>query len=177
MRRLCHSPPALLCAVAWLAFSVCAPVALAADEYLGVHRDWSAMRYAEDDGKACMIWSQPKKAQGNYQRRGEVFVFVTHRPASKRFGAVSVEAGYSYRKGEPVTVRIGEHRFELASSGSTAWSTSATQDRDIVAAMQAGREMVVEGTSSRGTRTADTYSLYGFSAAHRAISKACPAPA
>ena len=38
---------------------------------------------------------------------------------------------------------------------------------------RAGAEMVVTGTSWRGTETRDTYSLSGFSAAHKAISTAC----
>ena len=46
-------------------------------------------------------------------------------------------------------------------------------DRAIVAAMKAGRQMIVRGTSTRGTLTTDTYSLSGFSAALAAIDKAC----
>ena len=33
--------------------------------------------------------------------------------------------------------------------------------------------MIVRGTSARGTLTADTYSLGGFTAGHEAINKAC----
>jgi hypothetical protein len=40
--------------------------------------------------------------------------------------------------------------------------------------MRAGSTMVVKGTSARGTRTTDTYSLKGVSAALDAIDKACP---
>jgi hypothetical protein len=36
-----------------------------------------------------------------------------------------------------------------------------------------GAAMVVVGTSERGTKTTDTYSLKGFTAAYGAISKAC----
>jgi hypothetical protein len=34
--------------------------------------------------------------------------------------------------------------------------------------------MIVDGVSSRGTSTHDTYSLLGFTAAHNAINKTCP---
>ena len=37
--------------------------------------------------------------------------------------------------------------------------------------------MIVQGTSSRGTKTTDTYSLIGFTKAYRAIADACGAPA
>ena len=39
--------------------------------------------------------------------------------------------------------------------------------------MKAGKQLIVRGTSSRGTATTDTYSLAGFSAALAAIDKAC----
>ena len=43
----------------------------------------------------------------------------------------------------------------------------------VVDAMIRGARLVVKGTSSRGTKTTDTYSLKGFSAAFKAIGKAC----
>ncbi|MGB1026239.1 MAG: invasion associated locus B family protein, partial [Rhodospirillaceae bacterium] len=39
--------------------------------------------------------------------------------------------------------------------------------------MKRGRDMIVKGTSSRGTVTTDTYSLSGVTAAMNAIDKAC----
>jgi Invasion associated locus B (IalB) protein len=39
--------------------------------------------------------------------------------------------------------------------------------------LKAGKQMIVRGTSSRGTETTDTYSLSGFTAALAAIDKAC----
>ncbi len=49
----------------------------------------------------------------------------------------------------------------------------AKDDSRMVKSMRAGRTMIMEGTSGRGTKTRDTYSLSGFSAAHNAINKAC----
>ena len=43
----------------------------------------------------------------------------------------------------------------------------------MVEAMRRGATMIVEGISSRGTHTKDTYSLTGFTAAHNAINEAC----
>ena len=39
--------------------------------------------------------------------------------------------------------------------------------------MKRGERMIVDGKSSRGTATKDTYSLKGFSSAYRAISAKC----
>jgi len=43
----------------------------------------------------------------------------------------------------------------------------------LVDAMKKGERLIIEGTSSKGTLTKDTYSLKGFSAAYRAISSKC----
>ena len=51
----------------------------------------------------------------------------------------------------------------------TGYSSIAT----TVEAMKRGTEMVVRGISSRGTRTTDTYSLSGVTAAMNEIDKAC----
>ena len=39
--------------------------------------------------------------------------------------------------------------------------------------MKSGKQLIVRGTSSRGTATTDTYSLAGFTAALAASDKAC----
>jgi hypothetical protein len=146
----------------------------AAGDALGVFKSWYAQSFSEADGKVCSIWSQPEKSEGKYSRRGEVFVFVTHAPARGSFDRVSFEIGYTFKSSTPVTVTIGKQRFALSAGGSAAWSASASDDRRLVSAMRGGRSMVLEGVSSRGTQTRDTFSLFGFSAAHKVIGKACP---
>ena len=39
--------------------------------------------------------------------------------------------------------------------------------------MKSGNKLVVKGISSRGTKTEDTYSLFGFTAALKLIDRAC----
>ena len=57
--------------------------------------------------------------------------------------------------------------------GSGAWLASAADEPGFVAAMKAGKSLVVKGTSTRGTETTDTYSLAGATAALDAANKAC----
>ena len=54
-----------------------------------------------------------------------------------------------------------------------AFAVDTKTDKALVDAMIRGARMVVKGTSSRGTKTTDTYSLKGFSAAFKTIGKAC----
>ncbi len=147
--------------------------ALAAEKQLGTFKVWSAMSFTDDDSPVCMMWSQPEKAEGDYKKRGEIFVFVTHRPKGREMNKVSFEGGYTFKESSDVRVTIDGKGYTLSTSGSTAWSKDAKDDARMVKAMRAGRKMIMEGTSSRGTDTRDTYSLGGFSAAHNAINKAC----
>ncbi len=150
-----------------------APPALAANGDLGTFKSWRSHRFAEAKQTICSMWSQPRKAEGNYKRRGEIFAFVTHRPAEKRVDRVSFEIGYDFKPGSALEVDIDGNRFALLTDGSTAWSDSPKESKALVKLMRAGLRMVVKGESRRGTKTKDTYSLRGFTAAHNAISKAC----
>ena len=54
-----------------------------------------------------------------------------------------------------------------------AWTLTSQDDKKLVAAMKRGERMIVDGISSRGTKTKDTYSLQGFMRAYNAISAKC----
>ena len=143
--------------------------ALAKVVEIGVYSDWRAYT----DGPVCYMGSEPKKAEGKYKARGQPYMLVSHRPQAKSLGVIEVGAGYTYMKGSEADLAIGEASFRLFTDGNTAWARNAKTDRALVAAMKGGKEMVIKGTSSRGTLTTDTYSLTGFSAAYAAIGKAC----
>ncbi|MFQ6017761.1 MAG: invasion associated locus B family protein [Kiloniellaceae bacterium] len=142
-------------------------------ERVGAFGDWSSFRFTEDGKPACYMASQPIKAQGNYKKRGEIYAIVTHRPAENRRDEVSIVAGYQYKKDSRVEVIIGGKTYKLFTQEDGAWAPDKESDKALVRAMIKGRTMVVKGTSSRGTRTTDTYSLSGFTRAYHAINKAC----
>lgn len=144
-------------------------------EDLGVFKDWAARKFEEKGKPVCTMFSQPIKSEGDYSKRGEVYIFVTHRPAANRTNEVSVKIGYTFKTETPVVVRIGNAEFELFSEDDFAWAEDSKEDEKLVRAMRAGSTMEVEGVSSRGTKTTDTYSLSGFSAANNKITEACRA--
>ena len=147
--------------------------AAAGSKELGVFKDWSAHLLTENKSKICYLHTAPKSSAGKYKKRGDVYMLVTHRTSPKTRNEVSVTAGYTYKKGSSPTLTIDGKKFILFVQGDTAWADERNPDDKLVAAMRAGRQMVVGGTSSRGTVTTDKYSLSGFSAAHNAINKAC----
>lgn len=161
--------------IALLALAALAAPAVAQEgiEDLGAFKDWQARSFKEGGKPVCTMYTLPKKSEGDYSNRGEVYVFVTHRPAHQRVDEVSVNIGYSFKKGVPVKVTISGTAHELFSDRGTAWTRDSKADRALVRAMRAGAEMIVEGVSSRGTRTVDLFSLSGFSAAHNAITQSC----
>jgi hypothetical protein len=55
-----------------------------------------------------------------------------------------------------------------------AWLASMGDEAGFVGALKSGSKLVVGGTSLKGTKTTDTYSLAGITAAMAAIDKACP---
>ncbi len=144
---------------------------LSAADSIGKFDDWNA--FAEKNRSMCYIGSEPKKAQGKYTKRDDPFVLVTHRPKEKSLGVVSVVAGYVYKKSSEVELIVDKRTFKLFTDGGHAWAYDSKGDKSLVAAMRNGKKMVVKGTSSRGTKTTDTYSLQGFTAAYTAVNKAC----
>tara|TARA_B100000963_G_scaffold162608_1_gene141331 strand:+ start:75 stop:599 length:525 start_codon:yes stop_codon:yes gene_type:complete len=137
------------------------------------YNDWSA--YAEGEGKnlACMAVSKPKKAEGNYKRRGEIFAVVTHLPGQNKWNEFSIIAGYNFKPDSNPELTIGDSKFQLFTSGSRAWSFSPPDDEKIIKFLKSSMKMKVVGTSTRGTITTDTYSLLGFSKAYQRINEAC----
>ena len=100
-------------------------------------------------------------------------MLITHRPYNKTRNVISVFAGYPYKKASKVKASIDGNSYSLVPEDETAWTSSPTMDATMVAAMRAGKSMILRGVSGRGTRTTDTYSLKGVTAAHNAIGKAC----
>ena len=143
-------------------------------EQLGVFRHWSAWRAGSGDDAVCFMHSTPRRARGKYKSRGDISLDVSRRPAAGVSGEVSVTAGYVYKEKSDVAVQIDSRKFELVTDSDMAFARDSETDAKLVTAMKKGSRLTVIGYSSRGTKTTDTYSLSGFTAAHRAISEACP---
>lgn len=141
---------------------------------IGEYGDWVAWTYNDRGNMICYMSSTPKKDEGNYSRRGDIYTVVTHRPAEKSFDEVSFVAGYTFNTKAPFVVKIGNQTFSNTfTEGDKGWMRTGDEDKKIVAAMKRGDRMIVKGKSGRGTATTDTYSLKGFTTAYRAISAKC----
>lgn len=174
MNRIGAAIAALAAIAIWSAAAPAAVAQTAAKKsFVGAFGDWEV--YAEGKGKKrrCYMTSLPKKSVGKYKTRGNIQAFVTHEPGYKVRDQVSFTAGYTHKKASEIEVRVGGRTYRLFTKGKYAWARNAKQDKAMIRAMQAGAKMVVRGASSRGTKTTDTYSLAGFTAAYGEINKAC----
>lgn len=166
-REVRHLLPAMVLAVA---FAAPAP---AFAGFVKGYQDWSLYVSQSNKGKTCYIASVPTKMTGNYSNRGSAAVLVADLPITAPNIQVSVRPGYPYAKGSSVEMKIGSKTFSLFTEGDNAWARSSDDDKTIIAAMKAGADMTVRGTSKLKTYSLDTYSLMGFTAAYNAMLGEC----
>ena len=140
--------------------------------------DWAV--FVEDDPQECWGVSKPKQTVNTRDgrvvqvRRGDTLLFVAFRPDSGDDGQVAFTGGYPFRQGSTVTLEIAGESYDLFTEGEWAWPAGESEDEEIVAAMKNGVEATLVGTSSRGTRTEDTFSLMGFTEAMEEAEARCP---
>lgn len=134
---------------------------------------WEANISGTGAQRICFMVSDPSKSEPADANRGNIQAFVSHRPGEKARDVVSVSLGYPIKAGSEIRTTIGGKTFNLFTKGDTAWAKNNADDKALVQAMMNGATMTVAGESERGTKTVDTYSLTGFSAAYKEISKAC----
>ena len=116
----------------------------------------------------------PQREITKKENRGDVRVYVTHGPTQDITNEVSIKAGYDHKEQSNVKYIIdGKKKFSLFTLKDRAWAETPELDSKIVSAMKSGNKLLVSGTSSRGTKTEDTYSLFGFTASLKLIDKAC----
>ena len=145
-----------------------------APKLLAENKDWAAYAFSDSkNGKTCFMTSTPVLTKPKKVKHGDVYAMVTHRPKAKIRDEVSLNVGYPFKPRSEVTISIGKKPFKMYTSVDSAWSYDEADDRKLVKAMKAGDDMQVKGVSKRGTRVSYRFSLSGFTASYKAISKAC----
>lgn len=160
---------------ALLAFS---PVAQAQESSnrVAAKTDWGV--FVEGNPKECWGVVPPKKSVNTKDgkdvqvRRSEILLFVTFRPGKP--GEVMFMGGYPFAEGSTVELAVDTGaKFNLFTTGEGAWAGSPEEDAKIIAALKSGGEVSLSAHSARGTKTKDTFSLMGFSAAMEEATKRC----
>ena len=136
-------------------------------ETIGVYRSWGAFRDAAP--VRCYAIARPVAAGG----RSGGWASVASWPGRGLRSSLHVRLSRERDRSAPVTLTIGERRFELAAGGLDAWATDAPSDRAIVAALRSGRSMSVEAVGGGGRPFADVYLLAGAATAIDAATLGC----
>jgi len=155
--------------------ALCASPAVAEEQKVNLlqkYNDWSAYT-ASGSPKVCFVVSQPTGSTPKNVRRGPIYFYVSHYPADKVTGEISVKMGYPFPPGGKATVTVDGKKFELFTKDEGGFVEKTDDEAKLVDAMKAGSSMKVEGRSARGTNTNDTYSLSGISDALGRIDKEC----
>lgn len=130
---------------------------------------WSV--FEEQNPRECWAVSAPTETVNTRDgrvvavRRGEILFMTFFRPDAGVAGQVAFTGGYPFASGSTVNLNIGGNQFELFSEGEWAWPASPAEDAKIIAALKRGADAVLSAQSSRGTKTQDTFSLMGYTAA------------
>lgn len=162
---------ALLLLVPFVFFA--APAWAGEPRLIGSYQDWDAYVFTENDDKVCYMAARPKKGEGEYKRRGDVFAMITFRPADNTKDVFSYITGYTYKPGSEATLKIDNQSFKLFTQDETAWAVDSETDSKIAAALRNGSKMTVSGTSSRNTKTTDSFGLSGSGKAYDKITQEC----
>ncbi len=140
---------------------------------LGEHGSWKTYSFTEKDSKTCYALAQPSNSLPKNVRRDPIYLLVTNKQKPRAFNEISVITGYPYKKNSTTSANIGGAKFNMYTNADGAWVDGAPLQKRMIASMKNGNNIIVKGTSSRGTLTTDTYSLSGFTAALTQINAAC----
>ncbi|MFY0646406.1 invasion associated locus B family protein [Sulfitobacter geojensis] len=157
-----------------------APAAIAQQQStnrVAAKTDWSV--FVEDNPTECWGVSTPKETVNSRDgrvvavNRGQTLLMVFYRPSAGAKGQVAFTGGYPFASGSTVTMDISGNSFELFTEGEWAWPATTDDDAKIITSMKRGANAVLSGQSGRGTKTKDTFSLLGFTAAVEDAAKRC----
>ena len=142
-------------------------LAFATSSYADVEKGkWNFIK----DTDYCYIGSAPIETDlPESKQRGITYILV-YRINKSKDAIVQITAGYSYKKGQTVDVTIDNAQFDFYSDDDAAWFND---DNKVIFAMKKGIKLTVKGESSRGTKTTDTYTLKGFTAAYNQLFNDC----
>jgi hypothetical protein len=160
--------------IAAAAAALTCSAAQAAEPHLGTFGDWNAFQDGTGKDKVCYASSSPKTTAPQNVQRGKNYLLISNLPGDKKRYVFEFHAGYPYKEGVDVDVAVDNNKpFKLFTKDDAAWARDDATDVAIADAMKKGKTLTVAGTSARGTKTTDTFSLNGISAALGAIDKEC----
>ena len=146
-------------------------------EILGTFQNWAAYTTGAAAGKVCYALSKPTSTEPRKIHRDPAYFLINDWPGRRAKGEPEIVPGYQYKDGSSVTADVGGNKFSLFTKdeGGTggAWVEAQADEARLIDAMKSASEIVVTGTSRRGTMVRDTFSTAGLSDALEKVHQAC----
>lgn len=136
---------------------------------LGEFRDWTAYTATESTGPVCFALSKPTEVTPSPDEFTEAWLYLTNRPSESVRNELNLVAGFIFAPDTTATATVSGQTFELFTDKDAAWLLDPNQNDNLAGALRAGSTVVIEGTSDKGIRITETFSLSGATAASRAI--------
>jgi hypothetical protein len=159
------------------AFSFSLPAAAEPANLLGVFGNWSAYTTGTGSSLTCYALSKPRATRPASAKRGAIYLMISDWPSRKVKAEPQIVYGYQGKENGAAALGVGSDKFPffIRNNGKdgSAWLQQLNDNGRLIDAMHSGVSAVASGTSSRGTKTSDTYSLSGFNDALAKIHAAC----
>lgn len=153
---------------ALLVLLIVASEASAARNSLGTFDGWGAFK--DDNPVRCYAIAQPVRNGGGKWRP---FASVATWPQARVRGQVHIRLGREKLASAPVTLTIGDRRFQMVAGGADVWAPDPRVDAAIVAAMRSAPSMRVATRAATGAAFTETYALKGAATAMDAAALGC----
>ena len=107
------------------------------------------------DSKVCYAMSKPTMSEPAKIKRDAIYFLINDWPGRKAKSEPEIVPGYEYKDSSTVTAEVGADKFEFFTknegTAGGAWVEQQADETRLVEAMRRGAEVVVIGTSKRGT--------------------------
>jgi len=142
---------------------------------LGQYGDWGAYMATPGGKKVCFALAKPSGSQTTpaNRPRDPAYMFVSSRPSEKVKDEVSIIIGYGFKANSDASIDLGGTNFAMYTQNDGAWIKNAAEESRLVDFMRKGADLIVKGTSARGTQSTDTYSLKGLAQALDRVGQEC----
>jgi hypothetical protein len=152
------------------------PAAAEPATLLGVFGNWTAFTTGSGASLTCFASSKPR-ASRPAAKRGNIYLLVSDWPSRKVRGEPQIVYGYQAKEAGAAALGIGPDKFNffIRNSGKdgNGWLLSLNDSQKLVDAMRGGVSAVASGTTPKGVKTIDTYSLQGFGDALDKVHATC----
>src|SRR5690606_36307787 len=109
--------------------------------------DWGVYTGVNGGNKVCFALSQPTSAETDppNRPRGQIYLFVSTRPADNVRNEVSVIIGYPFRSNSDATAVVVSEKFIFQTQDDNAWLKNPAEESKLVDAIRRGADLVFTG--------------------------------